>query len=177
MLHESCIIRVDHVAARRRNGDYMGKFFSDFKAFISKGNILDMAVGVIIGGAFNPIVSSLVNDIIMPPLGLIFGKEDLAEMKAVLVPEVLNEAGEVAKAAVTINYGAFIATVLNFLIVALVIFTVLRVITKSREKLEALKKKEEEAPAPVEEAPAEPVETEEDILRDIRELLKNSKSE
>ncbi|MCQ2770361.1 MAG: large conductance mechanosensitive channel protein MscL [Clostridia bacterium] len=157
-------------------------FFTDFKAFIAKGNILDMAVGVIIGGAFSPIVSSLVNDIIMPPLGLLIGDTDFKDLVAVLKPEVLDEAGEVVKKAVTINYGNFISVVLNFLLIALVIFTFLRIIVKSKEKAAAIaaKKKEQEAAeaeaaveTPAEpEVPAEPVETQEDILKDIRDCLK-----
>ena len=145
----------------------MKKFFTDFKAFIAKGNILDMAVGVIIGGAFSPIITSLVNDIIMPPLGMLVSGNDLSEMKI-----ILREATE-TDAAISINYGTFISTVLNFLLIALVIFSVLRAIMKGREKLEQLtKKKEDEAPSEPE-TPEEPVETEEDILRDIRDLLKD----
>lgn len=150
----------------------MKKFFADFKAFISKGNIFDMAVGVIIGGAFSPIVSSLVNDIIMPPLGLLFGNEDLSTMKAVLRPEVLDEAGEILTPAVTLNYGAFIAAILNFLIIALVIFTILRAIIKGRERVEKLMSKGKEAAEEAPAEPEEPKETEEDILRDIRDYLK-----
>lgn len=150
-------------------------FWSDFKAFISKGNILDMAVGVVIGGAFTPIVNALVNNIIMPLISKLV-KLDFSAWKTVLTPavdEVVNEAGEVVTAAVpevAIGWGVFIAALLNFLIVALVIFTVLRVIVKSREKLEALKKKEEEAPAE-EPAPAGP--TTEELLSEIRDLLKD----
>lgn len=150
-------------------------FWSDFKAFISKGNILDMAVGVVIGGAFTPIVNALVNNIIMPLIGKLV-KLDFSAWKTVLTPavdEVVNEAGEVVTAAVpevAIGWGVFVAALLNFLIVALVIFIVLRVIVKSREKLEALKKKEEEAPAE-EPAPAGP--TTEELLSEIRDLLKD----
>lgn len=150
-------------------------FWSDFKAFISKGNILDMAVGVVIGGAFTPIVNALVNNIIMPLISKLV-KLDFSAWKTVLTPavdEVVNEAGEVVTAAVpevAIGWGVFIAALLNFLIVALVIFTVLRVIVKSREKLDALKKKEEEAPAE-EPAPAGP--TTEELLSEIRDLLKD----
>lgn len=146
----------------------MKKFFADFKAFISKGNIFDMAIGVIIGGAFSPIVTSLVNDIIMPPLGLLVGGRDFSDLKV-----VLKEAADEATPAVTLNYGAFISTVLNFLIIALVIFIIMRAIIKAKERIAALTaKKEEEAAAEEPAAPAEPVETEADILRDIRELLK-----
>ena len=146
----------------------MKKFFADFRDFIAKGNILDMAVGVIIGGAFSPIISSLVNDIIMPPLGLLIGGQDFSGLKI-----VLREATETAPA-VSINYGTFISTVINFLLIALVIFTVLRAIVKGKQKLEELAKKKEETVEPEPEVPAEPVETEEDILRDIRDLLKKN---
>ena len=151
-------------------------FWSDFKAFISKGNILDMAVGVVIGGAFTPIVNALVNNIIMPLISKLV-KLDFSAWKTVLTPavdEVVNEAGEVVTAAVpevAIGWGVFIAALLNFLIVALVIFTVLRVIVKSREKLEALKKKEEEEAPAEEPAPAGP--TTEELLSEIRDLLKD----
>ena len=138
-------------------------FWSDFKAFISKGNILDMAVGVVIGGAFTPIVNALVNNIIMPLISKLV-KLDFSSWKTVLTPAV-DDVPEVA-----IGWGVFVAALLNFLIVALVIFTVLRVIVKSREKLEALKKKEEEAPAE-EPAPAGP--TTEELLSEIRDLLKD----
>ena len=157
-------------------------FFNDFKAFISKGNIFDMAIGVIIGSAFSPIVNSLVKDIIMPPLGLLIGDQDFSELKAIIRPEVLDTDGvTVLKEAVSINYGTFISYILNFLLVALVIFIVIRIITKSKQRLQALaakKKAAEEAPAeesPVEEAA--PVESEADILRDIRDLLANKNKE
>ncbi|MDE6022544.1 MAG: large-conductance mechanosensitive channel protein MscL [Muribaculaceae bacterium] len=139
----------------------MGKFLSDFKEFALKGNVLDMAVGVIIGGAFGKIVSSLVNDIIMPVISLCTGSMNFSEMKSVLSPEEVNAAGEVIKEAVTFNYGMFIQNIVDFVIIALSIFFALRVIMK-------FKKKEEEAPA----APAEPS-NEEKLLTEIRDLLKN----
>ncbi len=104
----------------------MKKFFQDFKSFISRGNIVDMAIGIIIGGAFQKIVSSLVNDIIMPLISLIF-KVDITTAVAVLRPEVLDEAGEVVKAAVELRYGLFIQNILDFLIIALSIFIAIRV--------------------------------------------------
>lgn len=150
-------------------------FFKDFKAFISKGNIVDMAVGVVIGGAFSKIVTSLVNDIIMPPIGKLLGDMNFTELKLVLSEAELDEAGEVVKEAVTLNYGTFIQTVIDFLIVAFCIFVMLRAIVKSRQKLEALTKKEE---AKEEEAPKEP-EIPEDILllREIRDSLKKGDSD
>lgn len=165
-------------------------FFSDFKAFISKGNIVDMAVGVVIGGAFGKIVTSLVSDIITPLISLLTGKANLSEMYACLNPShlaALVEGGEgvtfeavnyptvaAAQAAgyATLNYGAFIQSIIDFLIIAFSIFLVLRIIMKSKEKLEALtKKKEEEATAAEEPAaPAGP--TSEELLTEIRDLLK-----
>ncbi len=139
----------------------MGKLLSDFKEFAMKGNVIDMAVGVIIGGAFGKIVSSLVNDIIMPVISLCTGSMNFADMKAELSPAEVDAAGEVVREAVTFNYGMFIQNIVDFLIIAFSIFFALRVIMK-------FKKKEEEAPA----APAEPT-TEEKLLTDIRDLLKN----
>ncbi len=153
-----------------------GTFFKDFKEFISKGNIIDMATGVIVGGAFSKIVSSLVNDIIMPPISVLLGEVNFTDLKYVLKEEVLNEAGEVAQAAISINYGNFIQLVIDFLLMALCVFLVIRVIIKSRAKLEALKKEEEEE-IKAEEAAAEPAPTPEDILllREIRDSLKGNK--
>lgn len=147
----------------------MKKFFEDFKAFIAKGNVLDMAVGVIIGGAFGKIVTSLVNDIITPLISLATGAVNLADLKAVLREAVLDEAGEVLSAEVAIKYGAFLQVVIDFLIIAFSVFGVIRLIMGMQKKLEALKKKEEEeAPAP---APEEPKETELSVLMEIRDKL------
>lgn len=139
----------------------MGKFLSDFKEFAMKGNVIDMAVGVIIGGAFGKIVSSLVNDIIMPVISLCTGSMNFTDMKAELSPAEVNAAGEVVREAVTFNYGMFIQNIVDFIIIALSIFVALRVIMK-------FKKKEEEAPA----APPQPT-NEEKLLTEIRDLLKN----
>ena len=153
------------------------KFFSDFKAFISKGNILDMAVGVIIGGAFGKIVSSLVADIIMPIIGRLCNTKSLANLS---YPEaVMDEAGVVTFPEGAIKYGNFIMLVVDFLIVALCMFIVIRTFMKMRAKAEARKAAEEaaaaaEAPA----APAEPTVEEKTLatLNDIKALLeKNSK--
>ncbi len=147
-------------------------FFKDFKAFISKGNILDMAVGVVIGGSFGKIVTSLVNDIIMPPIGKLLGDVNFSDLKLVLQAEELNEAGEVVNEAISLNYGSFIQTIIDFLIVAFCIFVMLRAIVKSRQKLESLKKKEEEKPK----KPEEPKIPEDVLLlREIRDLLKEEK--
>ena len=103
------------------------KFFSEFKAFISKGNILDMAVGVIMGSAFGMIVSSLVADIIMPVIGKLAGTQSLAEMKYELTPAVVDEAGVITTPAVTLNYGLFIQYIIDFIIVAFCMFVVIRI--------------------------------------------------
>lgn len=115
----------------------MGKFAQDFKAFISRGNVVDMAVGVVVGGAFNKIVTSLVNDIIMPLVGLLVGGLNVADWKWVITA-ANEELGIVENA---LRYGNFIQTVIDFLIVAFTIFVVLRVFTKLQKKKET----EEEA--------------------------------
>ena len=150
----------------------MGKstFLQDFKAFAMKGNVVDMAVGVIIGGAFGKIVTSVVNDIIMPPIGLFVGGMDFKDLKYVMqeaVPEKLNEAGEVIEAAVpevTLNYGNFLQQTFDFIIIAFSIFLFVSFIKKMSEK-----KKAEEPAAP---APPPAPSKEETLLTEIRDLLK-----
>ena len=155
-------------------------FMSDFKAFITRGNILDMAVGVIMGGAFGKIVSSLVADIIMPAIGKLFGTQSLADLKYVLTEaqvEVVDGVETETAAEVAIKYGQFIQYIIDFLIVAFCMFIVIRIFMNMRTKLEALKKKEE-AVAEEAAAPAEPTIEEKTLatLNDIKELLeKNSK--
>lgn len=139
----------------------MGKFLKDFKEFAMKGNVVDMAVGVIIGGAFGKIVSSLVNDIIMPVISLCTGSVKFTDLAYTLRPEIKDAAGEVTQAAVTFNYGMFIQNIVDFLIIAFSIFVALRFLMK-------FKKKEEEAPA----APPAPSK-EEVLLTEIRDILKN----
>ncbi|MCM1152447.1 MAG: large-conductance mechanosensitive channel protein MscL [Muribaculum sp.] len=140
----------------------MGKFLTDFKEFALKGNIVDMAVGVIIGGAFGKIVSSLVDDILMPIISLATGGDGYKNLKYVITKGVPASA-DGARAAVeevAVNYGLFIQNIVDFVIIALSIFVALRVIMK-------FMKKEEEAPAP------EPVPTpEEKLLTEIRDILK-----
>lgn len=138
-------------------------FISDFKAFAMKGNVVDMAVGVIIGGAFGKIVSSIVADLIMPFIGLLLGGHSVADLKVVLKDAVM-EGEEVVQEAVTWNYGAFLQNVIDFLIIALAIFFIVKAIAKMSE----LRKKEEEAPAPDPEPSAE-----EKLLTEIRDLMKN----
>lgn len=153
----------------------MKKFFQDFKAFIKKGNVLDMAVAVIIGAAFTPIVNSLVNNIIMPAIGYLIGDMNFTDLKTVLVPEVLDEVtGEVVTAEVAIGWGVLIGAVINFLIVALCVFILLRIVLSAgnaAKKLRKGKKGEEPAPAP---APA-PDTPEVALLKEIRDLLSEKK--
>jgi large conductance mechanosensitive channel len=139
--------------------------FKEFKEFAIKGNMLDMAVGIIIGAAFATIVNSLVNDVLMPPIGLLLGGVDFAEFFMVLQqgtpagPYATLAAAKEA-GAVTLNYGVFINAIISFLIVAFSVFLVVRSFNK-------LKKKEEEAPA----APPKPS-AEETLLTEIRDILK-----
>ena len=150
-------------------------FLQDFKAFAMKGNVIDMAVGVIIGGAFGKIVTSVVNDLIMPTVGMLVGGVNFTDLKLTMkeaVPEKLNEAGEVIEAAVpavTLNYGNFLQQTFDFLIIAFCIF----VMVKGIAKLNNMKKKEEEAPAEPTPAPAPEPSAEEKLLTEIRDLLKN----
>jgi large conductance mechanosensitive channel len=139
-------------------------FISEFKQFIAKGNAFDMAVGVILGSVFGKIVASLVNDIIMPPLGLLISGIDFKELKLELKSAVKNNAGEISEQAVTINYGAFLQNIIDFLIIALVIFSALRLINKI--------KRPQQAPTEEPTAPPEPS-AEERLLTEIRDILKN----
>lgn len=147
----------------------MKKFFSDFKAFALKGNIVDMAIGVVIGGAFGKIVTSLVNDIITPLIGLLTGNISLADLKLVLAPAVLDSAGEVMTPELAVTYGAFLQTIIDFLIIALSIFVVMRIAMNAHKKLDDLKKKEEEAPQEEEKK-----DTELSVLLEIKELLEKN---
>ena len=138
-------------------------FLKDFKDFAMKGNVIDMAVGVVIGGAFGKIVTSIVNDVIMPLISTVTGGINFTDWKLVLSEASVEAGNEIAEVALT--YGNLIQNVVDFLIIALSIFVVIRVMTKAGEKL---RKKEEEAPA-VEE-PKGP--TQEELLTEIRDLLK-----
>ena len=137
------------------------KFLEDFKKFAMRGNVVDMAVGIIIGGAFGKIVSSLVADVIMPPIGLLIGGVNFTDLKITLEKAVLSPGGEVVKPAVSINYGNFLQTTLDFLIISFSIFLLIRLLSKLQEK------KKEEAPAPA--APPADVQ----LLTEIRDLLQN----
>lgn len=134
-------------------------FFKDFKSFLLKGDIINLATAVIVGGAFGKIVTSFTKDVLMPPIGLLLGKVSFTDLKYQLTEASVNEAGE-AIAPVTINYGSFVQTMIDFVIIGLCIFIVLKAYEKSQ-------KKEEEAPAP---APTGP--TQEELLAEIRDLLK-----
>jgi len=127
-------------------------FAKEFKAFAMRGNVMDMAVGIVIGVAFGKIVTSLVNDIIMPPIGVVMGGVDFSHLAVTL------KAANGGEPAVALKYGAFLSTIIDFLIVAFAIFMVIK-------GLNALKRKKEEAP------PAPPVQ--EMILRDIRDILRS----
>ena len=136
------------------------KIIQEFKEFAIKGNVVDMAVGIIIGGAFGKIVTSLVNDVIMPPIGMIIGGVNFNGLRLVLKSATVDAAG-VASPEVAINYGAFIQVLFDFIIVAFCIFMMIK-------GLNSLKKKKEEAPA----APPAPTK-EEVLLTKIHDLLKN----
>ena len=152
----------------------MKKFFQEFKEFIAKGNVIDMAVAVIVGGAFKEIVNALVADIVMPLVSLATGRVSVEDWKWVITPTVVENGKEVA-AESALMYGHFIQTIIDFLIIALCIFVALKVIlalqTKTRDLLH--KKAEEEAAA----EPEVPAETEMDVLKDIRELLRVNDAE
>ncbi|MBR5521484.1 MAG: large-conductance mechanosensitive channel protein MscL [Oscillospiraceae bacterium] len=131
----------------------------EFKAFISRGNVVDMAVGVIIGSAFTKIVNSLVNDVFMPVLGVITGGVNFAELKYVITPAT-EEVAEVA-----IKYGSFIQNIVDFLLIAAVVFAMVKMINKMRAPKEEPKKEEPTAPPPT---PEEIL-----LLREIRDSLKD----
>lgn len=142
----------------------MKKFFAEFKEFAMKGNVVDMAIGVVIGGAFGKITTSLVNDVIMPLISRVTGGVDFSAWKWVLKAAEVDETGAETAAEIAVNYGSFIAVVLDFLIIALVLFMVVKAINKLR----SIGKKPEE---PAEEE--EPAPTSEELLTEIRDLLKD----
>ncbi len=139
----------------------MGKFLNEFKSFAIKGNAVDMAVGVIIGGAFGKIVSSIVNDLIMPPIGWLIGGVNFSDLKFTLPAEQIVEG--VQTQAATINYGNFIQTLIDFIIIAFCVFLMVKGINNLSKK----KKAEPEQPAPAPEPS-----NEEKLLSEIRDLLK-----
>lgn len=143
----------------------MKKFFSDFKEFAMKGNVVDMAVGVIIGAAFGKIVTSLVNDIIMPVVGVLTGGTNFSEYKYV-IHEAVKNGTEVITPEVAITWGAFIQTIVDFLIIAFCIFVAIKFISNLRRDKAA------EAAAEAEAAPEPEPTKEEVLLTEIRDLLK-----
>lgn len=145
----------------------MKKLAQEFKEFIMRGNVLDMAVGVIIATAFGKITTSLVNDIFMPFISWIFGARDMSALNVVVRPEIKDAAGEVTQEAITLGFGTFVATVIDFILVALVVFAIVKSFNKAHELAEARKKKEEEAAA---EEPAGP--SAEELLGQILDELK-----
>lgn len=132
----------------------------EFKTFAMKGNVMDMAVGIIIGGAFGKIVASFVSDVLMPPLGLLMGGVNFTDLKITIKDAAVSEAGD-AIAAVTVNYGNFIQVTVDFLIIAFAIFMMIKA-------MNSMKKKEEAAPPPPPPGPS----NEEKLLTEIRDLLK-----
>ncbi len=135
--------------------------WKEFKAFIMQGNVVSLATAVIIGAAFGNIVTSFTNDLLMPPLGVLIGQVDFANLALTIQAEELNAAGEKVKDAVQIRYGTFIQVVFNFLIISLAIFLLMKTVNRFQRE------KEEAAPPP----PAGP--TAEQLLGEIRDLLKN----
>lgn len=121
----------------------MKKLFKDFKTFISKGNVLDLAVGVIIGSAFTAIVNSLVSDIITPVISLITGGIDLSELKWVIRPEELDAEGVAIVSELSLNYGSFIQAIINFILIAITVFIIVKVITNIQKTLDVNEKMRE----------------------------------
>lgn len=140
----------------------MKKFIGEFKEFISRGHVIDMAIGVVVGGAFKAIVDSLVNDIIMPVVGKLLGGLDFSSHAIVLSKTVGEDGLEVIENAIW--YGKFINNIISFIIIAFCLFVVVKIINNFRKKKEA----EPEAPAPIPEPSAE-----EKLLAEIRDLLKD----
>ena len=144
----------------------MKKFFEEFKAFAMRGNVVDMAVGVVIGGAFGKITTSIVNDIIMPLISMLTGGVDFTQWKWILKEAVLDAEGAVVSAEVAVNFGNTIAIIMDFIIIAFAVFCLVK-------GLNSLHRKEEEpAPEPAPEPEAPPAPTAEELLGEIRDLLK-----
>jgi len=142
------------------------KMLGEFKKFITRGNVMDMAVGIIIGSAFTAIVNSLVKDVLMPFIGLLLGGVSFVDLK-IVIAEATEQTAEVA-----ILYGSFIQKVIDFLIVAFVVFMIVRSINKLRDRMDAKKKAEEAAKAAATPAPAPVVPEDIVLLKEIRDLLK-----
>ena len=146
----------------------------EFKQFIMRGNVLDMAVGVIIAGAFGKITTSLVNDLLMPLISFIFGSRDMTALNVIIRAAQTDTEGNVVKEAITLGFGTFVATIIDFVLVALVVFLIVKGFNAARNKAEAKKIAEAEAAAAAEAAAKanEPVPpTTEELLAEIRDLL------
>ena len=144
------------------------KLFKEFKEFIARGNVMDMAIGVIIATAFGKITTSLVNDVFMPFISWIFGTRDMTALNLIVRPEVLDAEGNVVQTAITIGFGTFVATIIDFILVAIVVFLVVKALNTAK-KLGEKKKAEEAAANP----PAPPAPSKEELLlTEIRDLLK-----
>ncbi len=144
------------------------KLLNEFKTFAMRGNVIDMAVGIIIGAAFGKIVNSLVNDIIMPPIGMLMGRMDFSHFGIVLKEAVMDEAGNIVTPAVTISYGMFINNILNFIIVAAAVFLLVKAVNTAARKEAAAPPPPPAPPAPSQEAT---------LLAEIRDLLKSGVAE
>ena len=142
-------------------------FISEFKTFIMRGNVLDMAIGVVIGGAFGKITTSLVNDLLMPFIGWVCGTRDMTALNVVVRPAEIGAEGEILKEAITLGFGTFVGTIIDFLLIAFVVFMIVKLSNKMHEK----KKEEEEKPAAEEEKKP----TSEELLAQILEELKKEK--
>ena len=136
------------------------KIIREFKEFAIKGNMFDMAIGIVIGTAFHKIISSLVDDIIMPPLGYIIGRVDFSNLNIVIQKEVIEKGGDIVKELVAFNYGNFIQVMIDFMIITVIIFLVIKLFNKLRRKAEDEKEKEIPTPREIE------------LLAEIRDLLK-----
>ena len=137
------------------------KIIKEFKEFAIKGNMFDMAIGIIIGTAFHKIISSLVDDIIMPPLGYLIGRVDFSSLNLVIQKEVVEKGGDVVKELVAFNYGNFIQVMIDFVIITVIIFLVIKLFNKLRRKAEDEKEKEIPTPREIE------------LLAEIRDILKS----
>lgn len=148
------------------------KFIDEFKAFIMRGNVIDMAIGVIIGGAFGKITTSLVNDVFMPFIGWIIGDMDLSQINITLVEPTLDKAGEIVDPGVVIGIGTLLVTIIDFLLIAFVIFLMIKGMAKARELAEKAMKKEEIVEEVVEEVKGP---TTEELLSQILAEIKKEK--
>jgi len=143
----------------------MKKFLAEFKEFASRGNVIDMAIGVIMGGSFGKITTSLVNDLLMPLISWIFGTRDMSALNLIVRPAELNEAGEVVREAITLGFGNFVGTIIDFLLIALTAFLIVKFMNKAHS-LREKKQEEEQAAEP-------PKPTSEELLAQILEEIKS----